>query len=210
MIKHGHSSGAKVSTEYSSWQHMKARCNNPNFKQYPDYGGRGVTVHPNWLGENGFVNFLSDMGHKPSPEYSLDRFPDTNGNYTPSNCRWATEEQQKRNTRRNVWLEHDGIKMIVKDWAIRWGIDDDTILVHLKNGKDFEWIYNRFEVLVKNGIIAKGCNFKPIFCTTLNKKFESLKEACDELGIDQKNLSAVLHGRRNHTGGYRFKFAYNG
>jgi hypothetical protein len=72
------------STEYSSWTNMKTRCTNPNFKQYKDYGGRGIKVCDRWL--NSFQNFINDMGLKPGLEYSIDRI-DNNKGYETSNCR---------------------------------------------------------------------------------------------------------------------------
>lgn len=80
---------------YRSWKSMRTRCNNPNEKSYKDYGGRGITVCKRW---DSFVNFYTDMGERPEGDFSLDRI-DNNGNYEPSNCRWATREQQNRNHR---------------------------------------------------------------------------------------------------------------
>ncbi len=92
--KHGM---ARTST-YVCWQDMKNRCYNPNVKAYKHYGGRGITVCDRWLdSENGFINFLNDMGEKPKG-LSIDRI-DVNGNYEPSNCRWATASQQSINKR---------------------------------------------------------------------------------------------------------------
>ncbi len=94
-IPHGHTTNGRWTPEYSAWKNMIFRCENPNYKHYRDYGGRGITICMRW---NNFQNFFADMGEKPSREYSLDRI-DVNGNYEPSNCRWATQQQQVLNRR---------------------------------------------------------------------------------------------------------------
>lgn len=83
-------------SEYNSWIGMKMRCYNPNDQRYADYGGRGIIVAPEW--QRDFSAFLRDMGRKPSPSYSLDRI-DNDGDYEPSNCRWADGSTQTRNRR---------------------------------------------------------------------------------------------------------------
>lgn len=90
-ITHGRSS-TKL---YKSWSVMINRCINPNCPSYPDYGGRGITVCDRW--KYSFENFLEDMGERPEG-MSLDR-KDNDGNYEPSNCRWATGTQQEFNKR---------------------------------------------------------------------------------------------------------------
>ena len=95
-LSHGHSRGGNRSTEYMSWQALLGRCRNPNNKDYEYYGGRGIMVCRRWQGRHGFENFFSDLGERPSPKHSLDRWPDKNGNYEPTNCRWATPPQQQR------------------------------------------------------------------------------------------------------------------
>jgi len=82
---------------YEAWCGMKKRCYNKNYKDYNYYGGRGVTVCDRW--KNSFVKFYQDMGDKPSKDYSLDRI-DVNGNYEPSNCRWADKTTQSINQRK--------------------------------------------------------------------------------------------------------------
>lgn len=92
---HGYTTG-KISITYKTWASMKERCTNPNNRVYSYYGGRGISVCERWF--NSFTNFVEDMGDRPSAEYSLDRI-DVNGNYEPSNCRWATVSEQRINTR---------------------------------------------------------------------------------------------------------------
>lgn len=82
--------------EYRTWFHMRERCNDPNYPRYADYGGRGIKVCARWAK---FENFFADMGRRPSPKHSIDRI-DNDGDYEPSNCRWATAAQQMSNQRR--------------------------------------------------------------------------------------------------------------
>ena len=98
--------GMSRSKAYSSWEHMKKRCFNPNFKQYHDYGGDGITVCEEWMS---FEQFYEDMGDPP-PGYTLDRI-DNDGDYNKANCRWATRAQQTQN-RRNVKLNWDKVNFI--------------------------------------------------------------------------------------------------
>lgn len=91
--------------EYSSWQSMKARCDNPNRNSYKYYGGRGIRVCKEW--SNSFQRFFDDMGNRPMGT-SLDRI-DVNGDYNKDNCRWADAKTQARNKRcvRTVTSRHE-------------------------------------------------------------------------------------------------------
>lgn len=91
---HGHAAGNAETPTYRNWKSMFTRCTNPNAPHFDRYGGRGVSVCERW---RSFANFLEDMGERPSPRHTLDRYPDNDGNYEPGNCRWATMQQQARN-----------------------------------------------------------------------------------------------------------------
>jgi site-specific recombinase XerD len=88
--------GLTETPEYTVWSNMRARCLNPNNKAYRAYGGRGITVCERWTS---FEAFLADMGPRPSPKHSIDRWPDNNAPYDPTNCRWATMQEQAANKR---------------------------------------------------------------------------------------------------------------
>lgn len=119
-------------SEYMIWVDMRRRCNNPKRKGYRDYGGRGIRVCEQW--NKSFEAFFADMGPRPSPGHSLDRYPNNDGNYEPGNVRWATDQQQGVNKRKNRFLEFEGLRLTVSEWAVRKGLGPKTILYRLKAG----------------------------------------------------------------------------
>ena len=92
---HGHCARRRHSPEYSSWSHMLQRCENPKSDFFSYYGGRGITVCERW---HVFENFLHDMGKRPDG-LTLERI-NNDGNYEPSNCKWASRSDQIKNRRR--------------------------------------------------------------------------------------------------------------
>lgn len=88
----------KMTPEYRAWGNMIQRCEYPRARGFENYGGRGIKVCPQWRAD--YRQFLADLGRRPSPQHSLDRFPDNDGNYEPGNVRWATKGEQNRNQRR--------------------------------------------------------------------------------------------------------------
>ena len=85
---------------------MRRRCFDKNFEQYPNYGGRGITVCARWADpQSGYLSFVADVGQRP-PGKTLDRI-EVNGNYEPGNVRWATQSEQERNKRAHGRGESD-------------------------------------------------------------------------------------------------------
>ncbi len=119
------------SLEYPVWVHMKQRCRDKHIPEFPDYGGRGITVCGRWL--HSFENFLADMGPRPSLSHSIDRI-DNDGPYSPDNCRWATLKEQNRNKRTNHLLEFNGQIRNISEWAEIVQIPAGSIARRIKNG----------------------------------------------------------------------------
>lgn len=122
--------GMRNSPEYTSWQAMKARCRNPTDKDYPRYGGRGISICHEWV--DSFEAFFADMGRRPSG-MTLERI-DTNGNYEPGNCEWATPTEQARNRRRSVYVQWKGRRAHLADVAEELGISYGAAFMRLKRG----------------------------------------------------------------------------
>lgn len=123
--KHGHCLMGKMSPTMMSHYSMKQRCLNKNAHEYENYGGRGIGICKEWLGESGFSIFLSDMGERPDGT-SIERV-DNNKGYSKDNCIWATREQQQSNKRTSVIIEHQGIRKTLSQWADFFGIKVCTI-----------------------------------------------------------------------------------
>ncbi len=102
-------------SEYKAWQGMKLRCFRRQHIQYPDYGGRGITVCPQWV--NSFPSFFKHIGPKPSKDHCLDRI-DNDGSYEPGNVKWSTRVESNNNTRGNKKIKYLGVEMKLAE-AIR-------------------------------------------------------------------------------------------
>lgn len=139
LTKNGRAENGKHTGEYNSWSIMIQRCTNSNHERYKNYGGRGISVCDRWL--ESFDNFLEDMGKRPTPNHSIDRFPNINGNYEPINCRWATKEQQYRGKTDNRWVELNGERMIISDFCKKVKKPLSAIHFHLKKNRSIEEIY---------------------------------------------------------------------
>ena len=122
----------------ASWRSIFQRCDNPNIPKFHLYGGRGITVYPQWRGRNGFKRFLAHIGPKPSPKHSLDRYPDVNGDYAPGNVRWATAAEQNSNRRNTKRLTYNGETLTIVEWAKRLGVCRKTIAGRLSSGWSVE------------------------------------------------------------------------
>lgn len=113
---------------------MIQRCERPKARGYSNYGGRGITVCERW---HTYENFLADMGERPSRSLQLDRI-NNDGNYEPTNCRWATPREQLNNTRFNHRIEFNGRIQTLTQWSIEIGIALSTLGSRLKKAWSVE------------------------------------------------------------------------
>jgi hypothetical protein len=111
---------------------MLERCygNDPHHVKH--YRDRGIKVCERW--KTSFENFYADMGPKPSAKHTIDRHPDNNGDYEPSNCRWATSAEQRRNLSCTVFVEHQGERVKLVDLVEQLGLSRNHVYQRLKNG----------------------------------------------------------------------------
>lgn len=131
-LKRGYTArDSRVVSEYLTWIAMKHRCHNPKAQKFHLYGGRGIQVCPRW--RDSFEAFLADMGSRPSPSHSLDRI-NSNGNYEPENCRWATIYQQNQNRRMGRFITLNGVTRCLAEWEKERGLGRSTIYQRIKNG----------------------------------------------------------------------------
>jgi hypothetical protein len=117
--------------EYRVWRGMLTRCTNPNSKDWPSYGGRGIRVARRW---RSFENFLADVGNRPSSDHQLER-KENDGPYSKKNCRWATRSEQQCNRRNNRMLTLRGESLPIAEWARRLGLSWDCLWSRVKR----EW-----------------------------------------------------------------------
>lgn len=134
--------GLSYSITYKSWVSAKARCLYKNHPYYIDYGGRGIKMCDRWL--NSFSAFLEDMGERPSRYHTLDRI-DTNGDYEPNNCRWATIKEQCNNRRNNHFIDYRGEKLTVADFARKYDFNINRLYYELNKGFDIEYILQKYK-----------------------------------------------------------------
>lgn len=160
---------------YKTWKTMLTRCYNPNSMSYKHYGGRGIKVCERWSGENGFENFVNDMGERPNGT-TLDRI-DVNSAYCPENCRWATTEQQMNNRTDNSRVILDGESITCSQLCRRYGFYYTYVTHLIHDGVDVNEVIRRAlrpngERRGKRGDLAKHINHNRVVSEEIMKMLE--------------------------------------
>lgn len=133
-IKRSTKHGMHNSKEYGVWEEIIQRCTNPMNSAWKNYGGRGIAVCDAW---RSFERFNADMGPRPPGRYTIERIDNSKG-YSPDNCKWATEAEQKRNTRRNVVSTLFGYTGCLIDICAKFGLRYQMTAKRLKRGWTIE------------------------------------------------------------------------
>lgn len=128
-------------SEYTVWKAIRQRCYNTEHHRYSYYGGRGIRMAERWDGLFGFETFLSDMGSRPSMDHSIER-DDNNGDYEPSNCRWATDKEQANNRRNNRFYTYLGETMTIAQIAEKANISYYALIHRLNSGQTVDEAVN--------------------------------------------------------------------
>lgn len=128
--------GLYKSPVYGIWKNMKKRCYNPKATSYSSYGGKGVTVCDEWKNDfKKFHDWAFSNGYEEG--LTLDRI-EVSGNYEPCNCRWLTKVEQNYNTTRSHFIEYNGKKQTITEWAKELGFELKTLSDRLKKGMSVE------------------------------------------------------------------------
>jgi hypothetical protein len=101
---------------HGTWKHLFYRCYSKVSPDYKNYGGRGIDVYPSWHGDDGFYQFIKDVGLRPSKDYTLDRI-DVNKSYSPENVRWSTSIEQANNRRNSKRYLFEGDNLTLAEIA---------------------------------------------------------------------------------------------
>ena len=131
-FKHGYSH----TNEYNSWVDMRKRCYTETYKDFKNWGGRGIKVEATWLGKQGFQNFIKDMGNCPKG-FTLERI-NNDKNYGPTNCRWASRLEQGNNKRTNRCIEFKGMCKTFAQWSRYTSIPYYTLQYRFSHNWDVE------------------------------------------------------------------------
>ena len=198
---------------YGIWCDMKARCYNHNVDSYPNYGGRGITVCPEWLHNfTAFQKWSFENGFKEEAafgECTIDRI-DGDGNYEPSNCRWVTQKIQSNNERNNRRITYNGETHTIAEWAEILGVNYHTLYTRIDRGWSLEEVFtlpfdekNCCKLRSPEGMYHRR---KKVYCAETDKTYISCKDAAIEIGLPISSVARVARGERTHVHHYHFRF----
>lgn len=198
----------KHSFLYTTWRGMKQRCKDKGFAKYACYGGRGITICDEW--DNNYISFYNwAIANGASKQLTLDRI-DVNGNYEPSNCRWVDNATQQRNKQYNRYLEYNGVKKLLREWAEELDIPYDTIRHRLDHYGYTVAESLGFELHKSTSHKERPWARKKVIQYSLNggfiREWDSLYDIRRELGFSEHSVRQCCAGYTLTSYGYKWKF----
>ena len=177
-------SSAKYKRLYRIWHGMKDRCYNKNNSNYKHYGGRGIRVYDDWY-SNFYSFYYWAINHGYEQELTLDRI-DNNGNYEPTNCRWATYKQQANNRRNTIYINLDGQIKSLNEWSEINGCSISALRHKIKTGMDPNMAIETS--IIRDIDISKMPGINTMKHFTINDETHSVEEWCEIKNIDFNNI----------------------
>ena len=171
------------------WRSMHNRCYKSSQASYENYGARGIFVDAAWHGAEGYKRFVEDMGDKPD-DSTIERI-DNNGPYSPSNCRWATREEQSRNKRNNRWITANGETKTLKDWAVQLGCNSAAIIARIKSGM------TEIEAVTKPVPDRPNSKLTVDAVRVIRSTYpaKTMQQLADDFGVSKKTIMNVVHNK---------------
>ena len=183
---------------YSVWRAMLSRCENPNNLGFQRYGGRGICICDEWKDPEIFAEWALSHGFKDG--YSIERI-NNDGPYCPENCRFATTKEQANNRCTNVFVEYNGERKTITEWAEQTSVSANTLFYRYRHGWDFGVALNT----PPNGI-PKGTPVNQYDKSgNLIATFKSSHEASRQTGIFTTSICDACNGKLKTAGGYIWK-----
>lgn len=188
--------GLSNSRIYKTYRGIKDRCLNHNDMHYSDYGGRGVYICEEWLGDNGFVEFYSwAMCNGYDDSLTIDRI-DVNGNYDPSNCRWVNLKTQANNKRRNRFIEYNGEIKTLAQWSDHFGINRVTLAARMDRcGMSFEEVISEKSYKLKK--------YKVIDISAKDEFIMTREDMVENIEISISNIRHYTNKDKLYKGKYK-------
>lgn len=187
--------------EYRAWDGIIQRCTNPKNTSYGDYGGRGITVCAEWRAS--FAAFLFTVGKRPSRLYSIDRYPNNNGNYEPGNVRWANRKDQARNRRSSKLVVFEGREQCLADITERLGLKYGVVLKRLLAGIPLEAALSPVRIPMRTenlrGELASGAKLSEsqvVEIRKLAKEGLMLKIIAQRFGMAPNTISMIVSRKK--------------
>lgn len=188
---------------YRIWGNMKGRCYCKSRREYKNYGGRGITVCPEWLHDfKAFYDWAMANGY--ADNLTLDR-KEVNGNYEPSNCRWITNREQQNNRQDSYFVSFNGKTQTLAQWSVELNMCYKTLQKRIN-----KWgVEKAFSVPLKSRRMSGAENPRShaVVCVETNEVFSTITLAMQAKGIATNGITACCNGRAKTCRGYHWRYA---